>query len=140
MEKGIEMNFKNILMFILCMAAAPLALATPASDAEFAQFKSQGATAFSAEHGKQAWGKEVTSKEGDKRSCTTCHGDDLTKPGKHNKTKKVIEPMAPSANKERYTDQKKIEKWFKRNCEWTYGRECTAQEKGDFLKYLLGAN
>ena len=114
-------------------------LATPATDAEFAQFKKDGASNFSAETGKKNWTKEVVI-EGDKRSCTRCHDADLTKPGKHQKTKKVIEPMAPSVNAERYTEQKKIEKWFKRNCQWTWGRECTAQEKGDFLKFLMGAN
>ncbi len=134
------MNYKHALMFLSALAFAPLASATPATDAEFAQFKKEGATKFSAEAGKQNWTKEVTSPEGDKRSCTSCHDADLTKPGKHNKTKKVIEPMAPSVNAERFTDQKKIEKWFKRNCEWTWGRECTAQEKGDFLKFLTGAN
>jgi len=134
------MNYKQALTFCCFLAVTPLASATPASDAEFAQFKSEGAGNFSAEHGKQAWTTEVVSKEGEKRSCTTCHDADPTKPGQHNKTKKVIEPMAPSINAERFTDQKKIEKWFKRNCEWTWGRECTAQEKGDLLKFLMGAN
>lgn len=134
------MNYKHAMIFCGALAFAPLASATPATDAEFAQFKKEGATKFSAEAGKQNWTKEVASSEGDKRSCTSCHDADLTKPGKHNKTKKVIEPMAPSVNPERFTDQKKIEKWFKRNCEWTWGRECTAQEKGDFLKFLMGAN
>ena len=124
---------------VFMAAVANSALATPATDAEFAQFKKDGASNFSAEHGKQNWTKEVTVK-GEKRSCTTCHNADLAKAGQHNTTKKTIEPMAPSVNPERYTDQKKIEKWFKRNCEWTYGRECTAQEKGDFLKFLMGAN
>lgn len=133
------MNFKQALTFCGFLAITPFAFATPASDAEFAQFKKDGATTFSAEQGKKNWTKEVASKEGDKRSCTTCHDADLTKAGKHNKTKKVIEPMAPSVNAERFTDQKKIEKWFKRNCEWTWGRECTAQEKGDFLKFLMSA-
>ena len=32
-----------------------------------------------------------------------------------------------------YTDPEHIEKWFTRNCKWTLGRECTPQEKGDFL-------
>ncbi len=132
------MNYKFALIFC-ALVASPLAQATPATDAEFAQFKSEGASNFSAEHGTQNWTKEVVSKDGEKRSCTTCHNEDLTKPGKHNTTKKVIEPMAPSVNAERYTDQKKIEKWFKRNCEWAWGRECTAQEKGDFLKFLMGA-
>ena len=52
------------------------------------------------------------------------------------KTGKVIDPMAPSVNPKRFTDAKEIEKWFKRNCTWTVGRECTPQEKGDFLSYL----
>jgi Domain of unknown function (DUF1924) len=134
------MNYKYALLLCCSLLVVPAAFASQATDAEFAQFKSEGASNFSAEHGKQNWTREVVSKDGDKRSCTTCHDADLTKSGKHNKTKKVIEPMAPSANAERYTDQKKIEKWFKRNCEWTWGRECTAQEKGDFLKFLMGAN
>ncbi len=136
------MRKTHALITAFCFAVAgyaSAALASPATDAEFAQFKAEGASTFSAEHGKQAWTKEVTSKEGDKRSCTSCHDADPTKPGRHNKTKKVIDPMAPSVNADRLTDQKKIEKWFKRNCEWTYGRECTAQEKGDFLKFLMGA-
>ncbi len=134
------MNYTKILVFCCLMAAAPFAMATPATDAEFAEFKSAGASNFSAERGKEAWSKEVVSKEGDKRSCVTCHGSELSKPGKHATTKKVIDPMAASVNADRYTDQKKIEKWFKRNCEWAWGRECTPQEKGDFLKYLLSAN
>ena len=45
--------------------------------------------------------------------------------------------MAPSVNPKRLTDRSKIEKWFKRNCKWTLGRECTPQEKGDILTFLL---
>ncbi len=130
----------HALIFCTTLTIPAVALATPATDAEFAQFKKEGAASFSAETGKKNWSKEVVSKEGDKRSCTSCHDADLTKPGKHNKTKKVIDPMAPSVNPDRFTDQKKIEKWFLRNCEWTWGRECTAQEKGDFLKFLTGGN
>lgn len=133
------MKYRNILLFCASLMITPWALATPASDAEFAQFKSAGAGNFSAEQGKRDWDKEVVSKEGDTRSCSLCHGNDLTKPGKHDKTKKVIDPMSPSVNPKRFTDEKKIEKWFKRNCEWTWGRECTAQEKGDLLKFLMGA-
>ncbi|TBR21868.1 MAG: DUF1924 domain-containing protein, partial [Candidatus Nitrosotenuis sp.] len=35
-------------------------------------------------------------------------------------------------------DPKFVEKWFKRNCKETLERECTPQEKGDFLAYLSG--
>ena len=51
-------------------------------------------------------------------------------------TGKSIELMAPSVNPKRLTDSRLIEKWFKRNCKWTLGRECTPQEKGDLLVYL----
>lgn len=134
------MNFGNILVFCTFLLFASAGLASPASDAAFAQYKSEGAANFSAERGKTGWSNEVISKDGEKRSCTTCHGPDPTKSGKHATTKKIIEPMAASFNAERFTDLKKTEKWFKRNCEWTWGRECTAQEKGDFLKFLMGAN
>jgi hypothetical protein len=29
-----------------------------------------------------------------------------------------------------------IEKWLRRNCNWTLGRECSAREKGDLLSFL----
>jgi hypothetical protein len=70
------------------------------------------------------------------RSCASCHTSDPRNPGKHVTTGKAIKPMAPSVNARRFTDTKKIEKWFKRNCRWTLGRECNAQEKADLLSYL----
>jgi hypothetical protein len=45
--------------------------------------------------------------------------------------------MAPVANAERFTDAAKVEKWFKRNCSDVRKRACTANEKGDFIAYLL---
>ena len=70
-------------------------------------------------------------------SCSTCHIENPTAPGKHVVTKKDIKPMAPSANPERFTNAEKVEKWFKRNCKDVLKRECTALEKGDVLTYLL---
>ena len=94
----------------------------------------QGANTADAEQGKQMW-KTVFNTNGE-RSCASCHTEDLTQNGKHIKTKKNIKPMSPSVNPERLTDSKKINKWFKRNCKWTIGRECTAQEKTNFLVYI----
>ena len=131
------MKYLYALMFLSSVALAPAAMATPASDALMAQYKSAGAGNFDAERGKSNWTKEVKSDEGEMESCTTCHGTDLNKQGKHHKTKKVIEPMSATVNPERFTDEKKIEKWFKRNCKDVWARECTPQEKGDFLKFLL---
>ncbi len=81
------------------------------------------------------WAQIFTS-EGQERACTTCHGDNLKEPGKHAKTGKTIETLAPPVNPKRLTDTKEIEKWFLRNCKWTLGRECSPQEKGDFLVFL----
>jgi hypothetical protein len=74
---------------------------------------------------------------GNEWSCASCHGSDATATGKHAKTGKRIEPLAPAANAKRFTDTAKVEKWFKRNCNDVLGRVCTAQEKGDVLAYLL---
>lgn len=95
-----------------------------------AEAKFQG---FSATRGEQFF----KSKHGQEWSCTSCHTDNPTALGKHAKSGKEIQPLAPSANAERFTDMAKVEKWFKRNCNDVLGRVCTAQEKGDVLSYLL---
>jgi mono/diheme cytochrome c family protein len=87
--------------------------------------------------GAAAWTKEYPQTDGSPpRSCVACHGRDLTQPGRHAVTNKVIEPLAPSVNPQRLTDQAKVEKWLLRNCRWTLGRECTPEEKADFISYI----
>lgn len=78
------------------------------------------------------------TKHGNEWSCSSCHTDNPAAPGKHAKTGKTIEPLAPAANAARFSNPKKVEKWFRRNCNDVVERECTAQEKGDVLTYLLG--
>ena len=90
-----------------------------------------GQTGFSSARGEALWFTDY-----DGRRCTSCHLDSIFAAGRHQKTGKVIEPMAPSANPKRLTDAKKMKKWFLRNCKWTLGRECTALEKGDVLVWL----
>jgi cytochrome c peroxidase len=97
-------------------------------------YATQGASTADADQGKQLW-KKVFNKNGE-RSCASCHTTDLTRNGKHIKTNKDIKPMSPSVNAERLTDSKKVNKWFRRNCKWTFDRECTAQEKANFLVYI----
>ncbi len=90
-----------------------------------------------AEAGQSAWVQQHRSANGgDTRSCSSCHGSDLTQPGRHIVTGKPIEPMAVSVNPARLSDPKKVEKWFRRNCRWTLGRECTSREKQDFIRYI----
>jgi mono/diheme cytochrome c family protein len=70
-------------------------------------------------------------------ACATCHGASPKEAGKHATTGKVILPMAPSANPDRFTDAAKVEKWFKRNCNDVLKRPCSATEKGDFVTYMF---
>ena len=78
-----------------------------------------------------------TTKHGKEWSCSSCHTAIPTVDGKHASTGKVIGPMAPAFNAERFTDSAKTEKWFRRNCNDVMGRECTAAEKADVLSWLL---
>ncbi|MCP4995905.1 MAG: DUF1924 domain-containing protein [Gammaproteobacteria bacterium] len=101
------------------------------------EYRDQGAGPFGLQAGEKLWVGTHTYKDGvSERSCTSCHGDDLTQSGKHQRTGKLIEPMAPALNAQRLGDRKKIEKWFKRNCKWTFGRECSPQEKGDIILFI----
>jgi len=130
------MKIKLISVTALLLALPFYAHASAVSELE-ATYQAQGAGPFSAAAGKALWTKEfVDAKSGKKHSCPTCHTADLTKEGKHARTGKIIKPMAPSVNPQRLTEVKKIKKWFVRNCKWTLGRECTAQEKGDVLAFL----
>lgn len=102
-----------------------------------AQKQDAGIKAFSADEGKRLFNsKRMHSIAKEERSCTTCHTTNPTSQGK-TKANKVIEPMAPSVNKERLTDPVKVEKWFKRNCLWVLERECTPKEKGDFITFMM---
>jgi Domain of unknown function (DUF1924) len=125
-----------VLALLLAAPAAALC-ADPAAVTDLLdQYRKAGAADFDAAWAKDAWTKEFPAEGGKTRSCITCHGADLSKPGRHAKTGKVIDPMARSVNPDRYTDAAKIEKWFKRNCEWAWGRVCTPREKGSFLLFL----
>ena len=69
-------------------------------------------------------------------SCATCHGAVPLTPGRHAATGKDIAPLAPAANPERFTDARKTEKWFRRNCNDVLGRECSSAEKADVVAWL----
>jgi hypothetical protein len=123
-----KVSFVAVLLLALPLLAVGVSAATQALLEELAV---NAAEPFSAEAGSATWFKDANG-----RSCTSCHTDSVHAQGRHERTGKVIEPMAPSVNPERLTKRKKINKWFLRNCKWTFGRECTAQEKGDILVWL----
>lgn len=130
--------FKTIkLLIVACLGmAAGMAMADTVDD-RLAAYQAEGAGPFDAARAEVMWTRNFTHPKADQpRSCASCHTDNLKADGKHARTGKPIEPLAPSVNPQRLTDAMEIEKWFGRNCKWTFGRECTAQEKGDFLSYM----
>lgn len=127
-------------LFISCVLALTANLAqaetpqdflnTYQTEAKAADAKFQG---FSATRGEQFF----KATHGNDWSCASCHTSNPAAAGKHASTGKAIDPLAPSANSERFTSTRKVEKWFKRNCNDVLSRECTALEKGDILTFLM---
>jgi len=90
---------------------------------------------FSVERGKRFYLQAKASASG-QISCATCHTVDPSQSGQ-TRAGKSIDPMAPAINPKRFADAAKVEKWFMRNCDDVLKRNCTAQEKGDFITYLV---
>jgi len=97
--------------------------------------KGAGVAGFDAEAGRRFFLEKRSHSSGEKRACATCHTENPAAKGK-TPVGKVIEPISPAANKKRFTDPKKVEKWFKRNCKWVLERECTDKEKGDYIAFM----
>ncbi|MEN6585875.1 MAG: DUF1924 domain-containing protein [Sulfuricella sp.] len=128
-------------LYCFCLFASGSALAAPVDLLQGYETQAKQANpqfqAFSAARGEQFFHAKRTHSNGKSVSCAACHSDNPKAVGRNEKTSKEILPMAPVANKERLSDPAKVEKWFKRNCQDVVERACTAQEKGDFLAYLL---
>lgn len=133
MKKWMQ-KWTHLAAFAALSAASSLAAAHPILDGYRAQAKAENPAFkdFSAAAGQKLYSTKVGE-----LACASCHTDSPLSTGKHAKTGKVIEPLAPAANAQRFTDSAKVEKWFKRNCNDVLSRACTTQEKGDFIAYLL---
>jgi cytochrome c peroxidase len=70
-------------------------------------------------------------------SCSSCHGAEPVKNGRDQVTDKLIRPLAPAANAQRFTDKTKVDTWFRLNCTDVVGRDCTVAEKADVMSWLL---
>jgi uncharacterized protein DUF1924 len=70
--------------------------------------------------------------------CRACHViNDEEHPTPKEAKLRYIEPFAPHANHQRFSDPAVVEKFFKRNCTMVLKRECTAVEKGDLIAWLM---
>lgn len=92
---------------------------------------------FDYKRGENLFISEHIGKKGKLISCVSCHTDNLSKKGMNKRTNKVIEPLSPLANVERFTNVKDVKKWLRRNFKDVYQREGTAQEKGDVVTYII---
>ena len=124
-------TFPSRALIVACATLSPLAHAvTPAE--QLAGYSAQAAAPAQPARGQQLF----TTRHGKDWSCASCHTATPTGEGKHASTGKVIGPLAPAFNPQRFTDTAKTEKWFRRNCNDVLARECTAGEKADVLAWL----
>ena len=91
---------------------------------------------FSAERGRELFYSKRMHSKGKQRGCTSCHTEDPTQVGR-TQVGKRIEPISPAVTPERFTEARKVRKWFGRNCKWVLERQCTPREKGDFLTFMM---
>ncbi len=98
-----------------------------------AQAKAAGVAAGDAARGQSFF----NSTHGNEWKCASCHGALPTGKGEHAITHKVIDPLAPAFNAQRFSDLSKADKWFRRNCKDVLARECSAAEKADVLAWLI---
>lgn len=132
------MKKTTILMMIL-WGATPVLASTPQqvlSSYSGEAAKAQPGFSPSAERGRQFYMKRWSA-SATMPGCFSCHTDNPAASGSHVITAKLIEPLTPAANAERFSAMEKVEKWFRRNCTEVLGRECTAGEKADFIQFLL---
>jgi len=100
-------------------------------------YQTQGAKSGNAQRGEKLWNKTYSGKAPfTERSCSSCHTSNLKNNGEHVRTGKTLKPLAPSVNSASLSKVKKMKKWFKRNCKWTTGKECSVQDKADILAFI----
>ena len=128
------MNIRPLACALLLAALVPAVQAQPTTPtALLRSYEAQAGTTARAERGAAFF----TTRQGGEWSCASCHGTTPTVAGRHAVTRKAMDALAPAANPQAFTDEKRVEKWFRRNCKDVAQRECTAGEKADVLAWLL---
>jgi cytochrome c peroxidase len=127
-----------VALGVACLPAmADVASAQKLAD-KYAAFAKNIDPAFkpSADAGKAFFNRKLLVR-GKQVSCSSCHTDNPAATGKHITTGKPIKPLAPSVNAARFSDLDKVEVNFGKHCLDILGKDCTAQEKTDYITYLL---
>ena len=136
------LTLSHVLAAVLALSISGAAVAGPREDqlaayAAAAKAANPAFAGFSAARGKTLHTQAFGGGKPDTPACTSCHGNDPRGAGR-TPAGKTVEAMALSVTPTRYVDPAKVEKWFKRNCNEVLGRECNAQEKGDWLTFMAG--
>ncbi len=137
------MNRPLLLATALIAVGMAAVAAEPARDAIVAAYSRQAQNenpafaGFSAARGERLYLGPHTGGNIETPACAACHTADPRARGRHVKTGRPIEPMAVSTNPTRFTDTADVEKRFARDCPNVLGRLCTAEEKGDFITFLI---
>ena len=133
------MRFNRFLTTVLAALGVVTSIGAPAwAQATTPAAQLQRWQAAAGAPGDAARGQKLfNTKAGNDVSCASCHGSPPTGPSRHASTGKPIDALAPAFNSERFADQAKADKWFRRNCKDVFSRECSAAEKADLLAYLL---
>lgn len=131
---------KTLNALVCALALGAVVSATPAlagpRENIIAAYAAQGAGAPNPANGQAMYTKNYGTGKPDTPQCTSCHGA-TPQQGGQTRTGKPIDPLAVSRTPDRFTDPEKVEKWFGRNCNSVIGRDCTPQEKVDFLTYMI---
>jgi len=144
------MNFSHyVLVFAISVASlgaqADSATAQKIAEKYAASAKVADAnyTGLSAEEGKAFFNREVIQFKGDTKkpgkaiACASCHTANPADAGKHIVTGKPIKPLSPEVNPKRFSSVENVEKKFKKHCNEVVGSDCSDQEKGNYIAYLL---
>lgn len=130
--------YLNIITLSLCMTYSAYSNAEESIvNTLMDSYVKQGAKKDNPKRGEILWNKTYTGKAPfTERSCKLCHTANLKNKGEHTRTGKMIKPLSPTINSKSLSSLKHVKKWFKRNCKWTLGKECSAQEKADILAFI----
>ncbi|MEI6985268.1 MAG: DUF1924 domain-containing protein [Rhodospirillaceae bacterium] len=140
--KEIDYMVRNFVLMLAATTVVAPAFAGPAQDLILETYLADSRRVdpsiigFSSERGRTFYLGPHSGGQSNMTSCAACHMPDPTRVGKHIKTGREIDPMAVSASHDRFTDPAKVEKRFSRDCHNVLGRDCTNQEKGDFILFL----
>lgn len=128
-----------LLLVVTAAMAAVTAVARAEAPGEFlARYEAAARAADPAFRGAVPRGADFfRARHGAEWSCSSCHTENPAAPGRHATTGKPIQPLAPSANAQRFANPEKVEKWFRRNCKDVVGRECSPGEKADIVAWLI---